>query len=94
MTKVIIIEKCRYCPNIARRNSGIFGRNPYSICLISTKTYTFDPKSEPREIVDLDVIPDWCKLKEAIPNLKELQYDYEKKEMIKKYHLDTSTEVI
>lgn len=57
----------------------------YYVCLNSTTTYTFDPKSQPRELTDLEVIPEWCRLTEAIPNLKELQYEFDKNEMIKKY---------
>jgi hypothetical protein len=63
----------------------LFRKAVYYVCLNSTTTYTFDPNSKPRELTDLKIIPDYCRLKEAIPNLKELQYEYDKKLMIKKY---------
>jgi len=85
MTKVIILEKCFYCQYKRIIRTGIFGRNAYYVCLNSSKTYFFDPKSEPKEIIDINTIPKWCRLKEAIPNLKELQYEYNKNEMIVKY---------
>jgi len=85
MPKVIIINKCSHCNYRRRMTGGIFRRTIYYVCLNSTTTYTFDPKSQPREIIDSETIPEWCRLKEAIPNLKELQYEYNKNEMLKQY---------
>lgn len=90
MTKIIIIDQCRYCHYCKRVLEGIFRKTLHYYCLNSTTTYTFDPNSQPRELMDLEIIPDWCELKEAIPNLKKLQYEYDKAEMIKRYQKEYS----
>lgn len=85
MTKVIIIDKCRYCFYCKRMLDGLFKKTLHYFCLNSSTTYTLDPNSQPRELTDLETIPEWCKLKEAIPNLENLQYEYNKNLMLKKY---------
>ncbi|MFA4870939.1 MAG: hypothetical protein WC623_22260 [Pedobacter sp.] len=85
MTKIIIIDKCSHCPYRKTTGKKFFGKNIHYVCLNSTTTYTFDPESQPREIVDINTIPEWCRLKEAIPNLRGLQHEYDIKEMMKKY---------
>ena len=56
---------------------GIIHKKAEHVCLNSSTTYFWDMNGKHRKLENPDcTIPDWCRLEDAMPNLKEMQYQY------------------